>query len=70
MFIWVRGVQKTEEPKKPPKTNRTIAKISVGFRFHFLKTKIFGFGFGAGFFHPETDQTDRYIYIYICNFNT
>ena len=63
MFIWVRGVQKTEEPKKPPKTNRTIAKISVGFRFHFLKTKIFGSGFSAGFFHPKTDRI--YIYIYV-----
>ena len=43
-----RGVQKTEESKKPPKP---LPK--------------FWFGFGAGFFHPETDKTNRFIYIYI-----
>ena len=59
-----RGVQKTKELKKPPKTDRTVAKISVRFRFHFLKTEIFSFGFSARFFHPETNRTDRCIYIF------
>ena len=49
----LRGVQKTDEPNKPTKTDRTVAKFSVRFRFHFLKTDIFGFGFGARFFHPK-----------------
>ena len=31
--VEVRGVQKTEEPKKPIQTDRTDAKISVRFRF-------------------------------------
>ena len=34
MFIWVRGVQKTEEPKKPPKTDRTV-EFQLGFGFIF-----------------------------------
>ena len=63
LSMWIRGMQKTAEPNKPTKTDRTIAKFSVWFRFHFLKTEIFGFDFGAGFFHTETDRI--YIYIYI-----
>ena len=59
------SVQKTEEPKKLPETDQTVAKILVWFRFHFLKTEIFSFsfGFGAGFFHLETDRTDQCIYV-------
>ena len=63
--LFRRGVQRTEEPKKPPETDRTVAKISVRFWFHFLKTKIFGFDFSAGFFNPETDKTNLYIYIHV-----
>ena len=63
-----RGVQKTKELKKPPKTNRTIAKISVRFQFHFLKTEIFSFGSVLDFFTKPTEPTD--VYIYLRNFKT
>ena len=69
--IFIRGVQKTDEPNKPTELlpNFRFGFGSVRFRFHFLKTEIFGFGFGVGFFHTETDRTDR-IYIYSCNTST
>ena len=47
-----RGVQKTDEPKKPAKPSSIFR---FGFGFNFLKPKYFGFGFSVGFFHLETD---------------
>ena len=41
----VKGVQKTEEPKKSIQTDRTDAKISVRFRFYYIKNRKFQFGF-------------------------
>ena len=50
--------------KKLSETDRTVAKFSVRFRFHFLKTEIFGFGFGVIFFHLKSNRNDR-IYIFM-----
>ena len=65
LLVWIRGMQKTDDPSKLTKTDQTVAKFSVWFRFHFIKTEIFGFGFSVGFFHIETDRIYIYIYIHV-----
>ena len=70
LSVWIRGMQKTDDPNKLAKTDQTVAKFLVWFRFHFTKTEIFGFGFSVGFFHIETDRIYIYIYIYSCNSST
>ena len=56
LSVWIRGMQKTDDPNKLTKTDQTVAKFLVWFRFHFTKTEIFDFGFSVGFFHIETDR--------------
>ena len=62
-----KPTNRTNRPKPTePLPNFRFSFGSVRFRFHYLKTEIFGFGFGVGFFHPKPNRTDR-IYIYLCN---
>ena len=53
-----RGVQKTNEPNKPVKTDRIEFNFSVRFRFHFLKTEIFGFSFSFRYVCTEPTETE------------
>ena len=57
-----RGVQKTDEPKKPVQTDRIDAKILVRFRFYYIKNQKFQFGFQWQILIHRTDQTEpKYI---------
>ena len=73
-FVWVRGVQKTDEPNKPTETDRTVAKFSVWFRFGSVSVSFFkNRNFRCWIFSSETELNRPniyiyiYIYIYLCN---
>ena len=71
MYIKIRGVQKTNKPKKNGQNQHNRVQffnsvlVRFSFRLNFLKSKYFSFGFGAGFFHPKIYQINRYIEVYV-----
>ena len=61
-----KGVQKTEEPKKPLQTEpESLQKFWFGFGFIIYKNKNFGSVFGGKFECTELTEPNKNILLYI-----